>query len=132
MAPQSTGQQRFLGTLTHLSRPEIADLAACLRFRRGTDDLLAWWQETVLSDRALRRQHRSLTAPSAALLARQAVLAAADQNGMPVDSADVIGVARAALESARSHVAGTTASPGALWVCSDARAPDGATSVTAA
>jgi hypothetical protein len=95
----------FLQALQRLSAQDIDRLAAGIRVERDTDGDLAWWQATLALDRSVRRQHRSISAATAAATAARAVVVAAGHAGLPAEAASVVDVARAAADVARTLVA---------------------------
>ena len=95
----------FLRALQHLSPGDISPLAAGVCAERDGADDLAWWHATLALDRSVRQQRRSTSAATGAAAAARAVVAAAGHAGLAADATDVVEVARAAAEVARTFVA---------------------------
>jgi hypothetical protein len=97
--------EEFLRALHDLSATDIARIAAGIRCQQDDGDDLAWWQATLLMDRSVRRQRRSIGAAAAATAATRAVAAAGARAGLAADSREVADAARSAADVARVLVA---------------------------
>lgn len=96
----------FIHALGHLNGARIELQAATLKARRPSDDDdIAWWDATLMLDRALRHGGLKRRAAMVSQLAAHAVLDAAARAGL-APTAEVSAVARSAAETARVLAAG--------------------------
>lgn len=99
--------ERIVRLTQHLSVDDIRCRAAALRRQCDQPDHdLAWWNETLVVDRELRRARRSRVAAIAAHRAVEALTSAARRGGLGAGDADVLCLADALRSVTRATAIG--------------------------